>query len=51
MSSKGNVHFGHAEPKEAPLYDPVTKKWRGDTVFSVLTSSGDNYQNYQTRIL
>lgn len=60
FSSKDTTHFGHSssaarksleKPESPPLFDPVTKKWRGDTVFSVLTSSGDNYQNYQTRIL
>jgi hypothetical protein len=54
FSSKGKIHIGHSKPDEQaaePLYNEATKKWRGDTVFSVLTSSGDNYQNYQTRIL
>jgi len=33
-----------------PLH-PADKKWPGDTVHTLVTSSGDGYQNFQTRIM
>lgn len=35
----------------AAVKNQVKHKWAGDTIHSVLTSSGDEYQNFQTRIM
>ncbi|KAL6750916.1 hypothetical protein V8C86DRAFT_2795790 [Haematococcus lacustris] len=50
LFSGGLVTSGSAHARSAVLLD-ATHKWKGDTVHTVFTSSGDAYQNFQSRIM